>query len=116
MNIRQYRSSFHILILDTDVMRGQNIQTYLGRSGFNVDSHTDFEELFSILKSNPPHILFLEQDTLIIFGENLIDEILALLPEIHIIIYAKQEDIYSTSQFISRGVYDCVAFNEENLA
>ncbi len=115
MNIARYRSSFTIAIIDADSYRGQKIYQALKTAGYISHQYISAEVFFEKVESSPPHILFLEQDTLIILGESFIDDVLNYLPEVHIIIYAKQEDLYSTSQFISRGVYDCVAYHEENL-
>lgn len=115
MNITPFRSSFCLGVLDSNKVRCNFVGNTLMEAGYTVSMFNEADELYSSIEEMPPHTLFLEQDTLIIFGDDFLDQLHTKLPEVHIIVYAKQEDLYSTSQFIPQGIYDCVAYNQEHL-
>ena len=115
MNIVPYRSSFTVFVLDSDKKRCKKVYSAISEAGFDSYFSVSYENFFEDLESHPPHIVFLEEDSLIIWGESFLEDVINKLPEVHVIIYAKQNDLFSTSQFIDKGVYDCVAYNEDNL-
>ncbi|MCB0355657.1 MAG: GGDEF domain-containing protein, partial [Bdellovibrionales bacterium] len=115
MRIQKYRPSFTVFILDSQSVRLEKVFRAFKKSGYFTQEFLNSESFFEEAKENPPHIVFLEQDTLVVLGEDFIEDVNKLLPEIHIIIYADQHELFSTSHLIRRGVYDCVAYNEENL-
>lgn len=115
MRIQQYRPSFVVHIVDSQNERCEKVFETFKKTGYSTSKFNSSEILIEEVKANPPHIVLVEQDTLIVYGESFIDDLINLLPEVHIIIYAEQYELFSTSQFISRGVYDCVAYHEDNL-
>lgn len=95
--------------------RCDKVYKTLSKAGYTTLKFHSAEQFHEIVRKNPPHTLLLDQDMLIVLGETFIEEVIDILPEVHIIIYADQQDLFSTSHLIGLGVYDCVAYHEDNL-
>ncbi|MCB9025089.1 MAG: diguanylate cyclase [Bdellovibrionaceae bacterium] len=115
MKINQYRPSFTVFVIDGQLARGEEVYKTFSLAGYTTLKFQTAEQFYETVKENPPHTILLEQDMLIVLGDTFIEEVIELLPEVHIIIYADQHELFSTSHLIRRGVYDCVAYHEDNL-
>ena len=115
MNIEQYRSSFNVCVIDKQLERCDSVFVALKDAGYSTSTSLSSEQFFERIKLDPPHIIFVEQDTLIVLGEEFVESCLRILPEVHMIVYAEQTEIFSASHFFDQGAYDCVAYIDNDF-
>lgn len=115
MNIQSYRSSFTVFVLDGDLSRGSMVTEDFSNGGYEVLHLLGVHGLQERISDNPPHIIVMNySDSEFCLTHDkaveTINWIQAKLPEVHIIVLAKDEDLDAACELYDVGVYDVLEF------
>lgn len=115
MNIADYRSSFTVYVLDSDLGRGRSLANALADGGYKTQhilSETSFKEE---IRKDPPHILLFFYEDRVFAHDSFaaverIQSLLARLPELHIIVLAETADLVEVSSLYAEGIYAALEY------
>ena len=115
MNIQSYRSSVTVFVLDGDLQRGSMVTEDFANGGYTSQHILSLISLKEQIADNPPHIIVMNySDSEFCLNHEAAIEtmqwIQAKLPEVHIIIFAKDEDLGEACELYDTGAYDVIEF------
>lgn len=107
MNIREQASNFTIFVLSQDADLGSRTKLSLSEAKYDTYFFADFDEMFSRLQLNPPHIVVIDYESLVLPLAEFFEKILKISSEIKVICLSNTEN-YST--FVDFKSYNLVHF------
>ncbi len=115
MNIESYRSSFTVFVMDGDLKRGQSTTRQIENCGYQAKLVLNKEQFQDQIKVDPPHILVLQyMDAEFTKDysttEDNIQWLLSVLPELHIIVLSKDEDLEECFSLYANGIHSLLAW------
>jgi diguanylate cyclase (GGDEF)-like protein len=111
--IRDYRSSFTVFVLDSDLQRGRPTTDDLANAGYLAQQILSLASLNEQIKTNPPHIVLLRYGDPIFSPEHrkteeVVQNLLLTLPELHAVVLASEGDLAAACELYDHGVYDVI--------
>lgn len=111
MNIRKQAADFSIYILSQDAELGARIRLDLVQAQYDAYFFADFDEMLNRIQSNPPHIIILDHQSLLITLSDFFEKVLGISDEIKIICLSEPEYFlnlldfqeYNLAQFFDRN-------------
>lgn len=91
MNIREYAPEFTIYIFSQDADLGSRIKLSLMATGYDSHFFSDFEEMQERISQTPPHIIILDQSSLVDPLSEIFQKILKISSEIKFICLAENQ-------------------------
>lgn len=107
MNIRKYRGSFRVYVLDQQEDRRRSICDILSTVGYSVRAHESIDSVLSTIKSDPPHFVILGEDYV---APNEVKLIMDISPESHLIAVVDLGKIQQFFVLLSKGLYDVIGW------
>lgn len=111
MNIRKQASSFTIYVLSQDADLGSTIRLDLNQAGYQAYFFADFDEMQVRVISDPPHLIIVDHQSLVISLNEFFEKVLTVSSEIKIICLSDAEYFSSFSDFKE---YNLVHFSDRN--
>lgn len=100
MNIRDYASEFSISIFSQDAHLGASLKLILSEAKYDSYYFADHTELSLRIASQPPHIVIVDVETLIIPLHEFMQNTLKSSPEIQFIVLAPVEKIEAFKKYV----------------
>ncbi|MEK6553784.1 MAG: GGDEF domain-containing protein [Bdellovibrionota bacterium] len=118
MNIQNYRASFTVSVVNSNLQDSKIVSDVLENSGYSVLHYMSEENFESDFKVNIPHILILSYENLMkmkpMHADEWIENLLHKLPELHIIILAARDKLDVACDLFESGVYDVLEWPNKN--
>ena len=108
MRIEDWRSSFIIYLIASDVDRVEGAVEALRLSGYMVVTFTELTAAFSELTSNPPHFVILDASETKFRVANAIAQVMEQLPESHVFLMTPIDQRERVIPLLEKGVYDLI--------
>ena len=102
-------SEFSIFVLSQDAELGSRVKLGLSQAEFEAYFFADFDEMFERVQLNPPHVIIVDHDVLVFELAVFFEKILAISPEIKIVVLSESEkfiDLLSFKSFNLIGFFD----------
>lgn len=99
MNIRQYAADFSISVLSQDAELGARIRLDLTQAKYDAYFFADFDEMFQRIQTDPPHIIILDHQSLLLTLSEFFEKVLSISAEIRIICLSEPDYFLSLLDF-----------------
>ncbi len=108
MDFENVRSSFVIYLIDNNQDRSAFVGQALKNRDFQINQFDNASVGLESVESNPPHIVFVEFETLKLSNKNFVQDLNKLSPESRIIILASRYSFSEAYELFDSGVFDYV--------
>jgi diguanylate cyclase (GGDEF)-like protein len=108
LKIEEIRPSFTVYVIASEQSRVEGIAESLGLAGYMVANFKDLASAFSEVFSNPPHFVLFDSQEASFKLSRAIKQVVAQLPESHILIVTPAEEREKTAPLLETGVYDLI--------
>ncbi|MCB0362416.1 MAG: hypothetical protein KDD35_06830, partial [Bdellovibrionales bacterium] len=113
MNIRKYRNSFHVYVVDTNKERRQILCDIVDAIDYKLDQFKSFAEAIEAIPTLPPHFILIEAGLL---ADNHLSRILDLCPETHVVAVVERGSEEEYFGMLSKGLFDVIPWPLVNSA
>ncbi|MCB0384547.1 MAG: hypothetical protein KDD43_04070, partial [Bdellovibrionales bacterium] len=107
MNIRKYRSSFRVYVVDHQDDRRNSIGDILSAIDYSVIEHESIDSAISSIPSDPPHFVVLGGDYV---APTEVRQLLDLCPESHLVAVVEMGRVQEYFPLLSKGLYDVIGW------
>lgn len=114
MNIRDFASEFSCYVFSQDADLGSKIRFSLSGAQYEVHFFSDFDEMQIRVKDTPPHIIVLDQPSLVLNLAEAFQQILQASPEIKVICLAEGEALQHLKDYREYNMANC--FDRRSVA
>jgi diguanylate cyclase (GGDEF)-like protein len=108
LKIEEIRPSFTVYVIASEPSRVEGLAESLGLAGYMVANFKDLSSAFSEVFSNPPHFVLFDAQEASFKLSRAIKQVVAQLPESHILIVTPIEEREKTVPMLEAGVYDLI--------
>jgi diguanylate cyclase (GGDEF)-like protein len=108
LKIEEIRPSFTVYVIASEQSRMEGIAESLGLAGYMVANFKDLSSAFSEVFSNPPHFVLFDAQEASFKLSRAVKQVVAQLPESHILIVTPVEDRDKMVPMFEDGVYDLI--------
>jgi diguanylate cyclase (GGDEF)-like protein len=99
MNIRKHASNFTVYVMSQDAELGSRIRLDLAQARYDAYFFPEFGELYQRLQVDPPHIIVLDQMSLVMPLAEFFEKVLSVSSEIKIICLSEPDYFVSLTEF-----------------
>ena len=107
MNIRKFRNSFRVYIVDQQEDRRTSIGDILSAMDYRVAEHNSWDSAIAAVPDDPPHFVILGGD---LVAPSEVRQILDLCPESHIVAVVDAGRVGEYFPLLSKGLYDVISW------
>jgi len=98
-------------VLDPDLRRGKSLAEDIANSGYQVQQVLSQKSLDEQIVANPPHIFVIPYADTVLGrsfekARDLVHQLVSRLPEVHVIVLAKEEELDEACALYDHGAYD----------
>lgn len=104
MDIRESSSQFIVYIFDSDPDVGSQIKVQVAQAGYDTYYFSDWEQLFTSISSQPPHILFFSVSQMSGSLSEFIEKVLNLSGETKFLVSADEDSFEALQNYSSYGL------------
>jgi DNA-binding NtrC family response regulator len=108
LKIEEIRPSFTVYVIASEQSRMEGIAESLGLAGYMVANFKDLASAFSEVFSNPPHFVLFDAQEASFKLSRAVKQVVAQLPESHILIVTPVEERDKMVPMLEAGVYDLI--------
>lgn len=91
MNVRELAPEFTVYIFSQDADLGSHVKVTLTTLKYKTDFFSDFEEMQALIAKIPPHVIIIDQSSLVSSLSEIFQNALAVSPEIKFICLAQKD-------------------------
>ncbi len=99
MNIRKYAPDFSIYVMSQEADLGARVRLDLAHAQYDAYFFADFDELYQRIQMNPPHIVVIDQHSLLISLSDFFEKVLKISSEIKVICLSEPDHFLSLLDF-----------------